>query len=504
MRHVQCGGLITVLYLFGAGQAVVTSSGATDTHLIGEGAPVRSSLFAAALGKMPAKPSPKAKTTAGKCSKPGYQEIKDLSEAEPRLRKSIGRVFCLQARGGMGTGFLISDQGHMATNFHVVATGPTGTPLNKQTPCKNLVVMFHPGLVKYRATIAAYTPEFDLAILKLDKSPGRPALGLSPHGQIKGQTAFTLGFPGDADTLLDLKKTRFRDCIRCVIDNKRPNCQALCERFLDPTMSKGIIRQEPHTKVPGARTPHVAQIGVKISGGNSGGPLFDMCGRVVGITTLHLVMNFQGVSIDKGRYYAIDSRDLLSSVKEHKLSHRVLQGPCPPMKCKTGKRSKKRLILIIGLVLLTAAVVGGVVLWRLVKKSKEQTGTGAPGGPGDAGENNGGGGGNGLEPDQPTAGGHLEGLKGQYRGETLPLCSKPLVLGRDPEVCDLVFDPDTAGISKKHAEVKFEDGGVQVRDSYSKLGTFLDGKRLSPGQWTAAEPGQQLRLGDGDISFKIG
>lgn len=52
----------------------------------------------------------------------------------------------------------------------------------------------------------------------------------------------------------------------------------------------------------------------------------------------------------------------------------------------------------------------------------------------------------------------------------------PLVIGREP-VCHLVLRD--AGISRRHCEIRLEDGGFQVRDLDSKNGTTLAGVRIA-------------------------
>jgi S1-C subfamily serine protease len=61
-----------------------------------------------------------------------------------------------------------------------------------------------------------------------------------------------------------------------------------------------------------------------ISAGNSGGPLVDTCGRVVGVNT------FIRVSVDQASHagYAIASDDILRFLAEQKVSPTIKAGPC--------------------------------------------------------------------------------------------------------------------------------------------------------------------------------
>ncbi|MDM7922541.1 MAG: FHA domain-containing protein [Pyrinomonadaceae bacterium] len=56
---------------------------------------------------------------------------------------------------------------------------------------------------------------------------------------------------------------------------------------------------------------------------------------------------------------------------------------------------------------------------------------------------------------------------------------KPTIwLGRDPE-CDVVFDASSATVSRKHAEIKAENGGYSIRDNNSFNGTLINGQRIA-------------------------
>ncbi|GAB2678049.1 FhaA domain-containing protein [Thalassiella azotivora] len=59
-------------------------------------------------------------------------------------------------------------------------------------------------------------------------------------------------------------------------------------------------------------------------------------------------------------------------------------------------------------------------------------------------------------------------------GRRYQLTSRSTVLGRGSEADLLVDDP---GVSRRHAEIRLEDGGAVIRDLGSTNGTYVDGER---------------------------
>src|SRR5215216_4617533 len=57
---------------------------------------------------------------------------------------------------------------------------------------------------------------------------------------------------------------------------------------------------------------------------------------------------------------------------------------------------------------------------------------------------------------------------------------QPIVrIGRNPEICDLVFDQTTwPMVSRLHAELRFEDKHWLLVDQKSTQGTYLNGQRV--------------------------
>lgn len=69
--------------------------------------------------------------------------------------------------------------------------------------------------------------------------------------------------------------------------------------------------------------------------------------------------------------------------------------------------------------------------------------------------------------------------------------------------CDIVFHLPT--VSKNHARIRFDEESAlwQVMDSNSRNGTWFNGKRLPPGQWTNILEGDACDFGDSEARIRF-
>lgn len=143
---------------------------------------------------------------------------------------------------GQGSGFVIDKEGHIVTNYHVIAEART------------VEVTLH-NRKKYRATVVGSDASHDLAVIQIKAPDLVPAvLGDSKNLQV-GQKVYAIGNPfGLAGTLT----TGIVSSIRPV---REPN---------GPTIDEAI------------------QTDAAINPGNSGGPLMNWHGEVIGINTMIL------------------------------------------------------------------------------------------------------------------------------------------------------------------------------------------------------------------------
>lgn len=137
-----------------------------------------------------------------------------------------------------GTGFIIGDDGLIVTNYHVIESG------------ESVEVSLHDGTTVGEVWVLAENQQLDLALL-----------------QIESDAQLTVAELGDSDVV---------EVGERVVAIGNP-------LGLDYTMTDGLVSARRVW-----RGRKMIQMSVPISPGNSGGPLFNMKGEVVGINTAGL------------------------------------------------------------------------------------------------------------------------------------------------------------------------------------------------------------------------
>jgi S1-C subfamily serine protease len=143
---------------------------------------------------------------------------------------------------GQGSGFVIDKDGHILTNYHVVADA------------RQVEVTLH-NRKKYKATVIGTDAAHDLAVIQIKAPDLVPAvMGDSRNLQV-GQKVYAIGNPFG----------------------------------LAGTMTRGIVSSIRPVREPnGATIDEAIQTDAAINPGNSGGPLMNWHGEVIGINTMIL------------------------------------------------------------------------------------------------------------------------------------------------------------------------------------------------------------------------
>ena len=178
------------------------------------------------------------------------QDATARPQAVKDLVNSIGdRVVLVKTAGGLGSGFIIQEDGYLLTNDHVVAgeSEITVTVFGKGTN----------GMDKKtweNVRIIATNAEMDLALLKIESGDKTrfPTVPLGDSDELRqGQPVFAIGAP----------------------------------LGLERTVSQGIISLK--NRIEDGRM--YIQTTTQINPGNSGGPLFNLKGEVVGVNNMKIV-----------------------------------------------------------------------------------------------------------------------------------------------------------------------------------------------------------------------
>lgn len=183
-----------------------------------------------------------------------------LAEVAQRVQRSL--VVVHNGRHGAGAGVIWRQGGYIVTNYHVIAHGRVGATL--------------PDGGELTARVVAKEPELDLALLQVEHSGLSPALIADSRGLQVGQMVLAVGHPWGQWGVV----------------------------------TAGIISGLGSAQTRGSRqSVPIIRSDVVLAPGNSGGPMVNTAGGVVGINTM-VVGGDQGVAIPSHVVEAFVSRAL--------------------------------------------------------------------------------------------------------------------------------------------------------------------------------------------------
>ena len=187
-----------------------------------------------------------------------------------------------------GSGFVLTQDGYIVTNFHVIEEAVNDSSVDIQ-------VSFANG-DKYTAKLVGGEQENDVAVLKIEAAGLQPVTLGDSDQLVVGEPVYAIGNP-----LGELTFT-FTDGMVSALD-----------RLITTTGT------DPDTQQKVAITLNVLQTNCAINPGNSGGPLFDSYGNVIGIVSAKYTESTSGVSAE-GLGFALpinDVKEILSDLIEH-------------------------------------------------------------------------------------------------------------------------------------------------------------------------------------------
>jgi len=106
-------------------------------------------------------------------------------------------------------------------------------------------------------------------------------------------------------------------------------------------------------------------------------------------------------------------------------------------------------------------------------------------------------------PPPPAFEWELRAVSGVLAGRSYPVANR-LLLGRDPERCDVVLNHGGDEVSRRHCEVTVEGGALLLEDCGSSNGTYLSsGDRLPVGDSRRLYDGDRFYVGTKAIVFEV-
>ncbi|GAA1198463.1 S1C family serine protease [Prauserella alba] len=171
-----------------------------------------------------------------------------VSSVAQKVSPSVVQLKTVSSQGaGEGSGFIISDDGYVLTNNHVIAGAAEGGRIQ---------VVFNDGQTT-SATVVGRDPTTDIAVVKAEDVSNLPAVELGRSDDLRvGQQVVAIGSPYE----------------------------------LAGTVTSGIVSSLHRPVSAGSQGDQTTvmdaiQTDAAINPGNSGGPLVDMNGRIIGINS---------------------------------------------------------------------------------------------------------------------------------------------------------------------------------------------------------------------------
>lgn len=186
-----------------------------------------------------------------------------------------------------GSGFVLSREGYIATNYHVIESAVNDSSVTIQ-------VSFANG-DKYDAKLVGGEKDNDVAVLKIEAGGLTPVTLGDSSKLVVGESVYAIGNP------LGELTYSLTDGIVSALD-----------RLITTTGTDENGRQT-------STTLNVLQTNCAINPGNSGGPLFDSYGNVIGITTAKYTQSSSGVTAE-GLGFALpinDVKEILADLIAH-------------------------------------------------------------------------------------------------------------------------------------------------------------------------------------------
>lgn len=381
---------------------------------------------------------------------------------------------------GTGTGWVISNGGYIVTNHHVVDGSVRQVVIYRDETG-------NPKPLK--ATIVAKSAPNDLVLLRV--SADLPPLSISSVIPAKGSDVFAIGFPAAADEL------DYNDS----------------GGLIESTVTSGKIGRIVKGQLFGsnenqgyASTTWI-QHSAAISGGNSGGPLFDACGRVIGINTAgalgKLHISTGSVEVPQGILFAAPVENVAGLLQQANISLTAndnqatcgsagsVQRATPAAVEASAPDAQVPWTLILAGVAMMAAI-GAIAISRrppviisetytqFKRRSPDMAASQVP-----------------IDRAPERVSWVLKGKNSQGSAVIIQLrAGQTSTIGRDPAHCKYVIDDPT--VSRQHLEIRLDSDGGHIRDLGSANGTSVDGRAIGR-QLTSVSAGQHIRMGRVDL-----
>lgn len=225
-----------------------------------------------------------------------------------------------------GSGFVIkAEDGEtlIATNNHVIENDHKG------------IFVWVTDQKAVHAEVVFSVPEKDLSVIRVKDSINKEPVRLAEVDASRGEAVYAVGFPGAGNILSD----------------------SLARTSDEATITDGIISAvRSFSAVDGGGSAKIFQINAAVNSGNSGGPLFNTEGKVIGVNTYSIGGGTQGVF---GAVAVSELHTLLKAYQIEISEETSTQVETQPVerKISSGKLMKYVLLIAICVVLGTVSLL---------------------------------------------------------------------------------------------------------------------------------------------------
>ena len=380
-------------------------------------------------------------------------QAQDFSEVIKLADRAVGRVgnFRNNRMRGHGSGFIIGRSGDtvlLVTNEHVIEGGTRFRV--------GFLVDGEPRV--YEARLVEKSSVVDLAVLALqpaaDGFHSYSPMPIATGKQDKGEAVAAIGYPGLSDNI-------------ATDGFSNPT-------YFESTMTTGTISKVTIGTFSNGGEFEIAQHTAAVNPGNSGGPLIDQCGTVVGVNTLVPTMRRGSQVVPQGTFWASSNRTVTEFLDQKQVPYVKASTDCDPSNpvpqrtqsaggtAQDGSGTGQRRLYMVAALIGVAALFGG--LFAYSARSKAAAGSDAPG----------------TARAKPSSRTALSlRIKNGSKSLSKSALERGVTLGRDSS-CDVTVD--ARELSRRHAKLSLVDRKLMLEDLSSSNGTTVDGKKLEPGK----------------------
>ena len=432
------------------------------------------------------------------------------ADFDPETRNSVVVVeTCLELDAGTvsfgwGTGFFVGEEGqdpmYLITNHHVIEPfleSGEGELVQAETTegvltGRSKIRVFYDSDDFEEAYPVAYDEIKDLAVLKLGAATSKrtPLPLCSPTDNMVGSTIYAVGYPGLAENVFADATTTWGPS--------------------DVSVTSGSIRRLLTTSGTGQMR---LQIDCVIRHGNSGGPLVNEDGQVLGIAVSSV-----SDEEDSSMYYGVNIDEVIPYLKQYDVPYVLQEAGATQSSSETSlaegtapagdtivvpesteedpKESSGGVPAAVWVVIgVAVAAVAGVVIFLLLQKGKKTPAQVQPVQPAPA------------PAPAPQKVPVLRSLAQQHNGVRIPIQGRQILIGTSQGDCQVVFRSGTPGVSRRHCSISWDaaTGDFILTDLGSSFGTFLENRqKLAQGVPTRLRPGDRFYLGSPENLLSTG